>query len=167
MKSEDAVNAECLRIAQQVRAAFAGDAWHGPPIRDAVAGISAAQASARPLTPGHSIWELVIHIELWTNIAEQAIHGTPMPRLYGTEKDWPEAAGAESEWQAAVARMLETAERFASSIEQFGDDRLPDAVPGRNYNFYHLFHGVVQHSLYHCGQIAMLKRGGHSDLGGG
>jgi hypothetical protein len=123
-----------------------------------VAGISAAQASARPLNPGHTIWELVIHIELWAGIAEQAIHGTPMPRLYGTEKDWPDADGGESEWQAAVARMFETAERFARSIEQFADARLGDAVPGRDYNFYHLFHGVVQHSIYHCGQIAMLKR---------
>ena len=46
----------------------------------------------------------------------------------------------------------------ALSIEGFGDSRLKDIVPGRQYDFYFLFHGIVQHSLYHGGQIAMLKR---------
>ena len=39
-----------------------------------------------------------------------------------------------------------------------GDARLQDTVPGRQYDFYYLFHGIVQHSLYHGGQIAMLKK---------
>jgi hypothetical protein len=153
------MNTECERIADQVRRAFAGEAWHGPPIRDALAGVSAQQALARPLASAHCIWDLVIHIQIWADIAEQAIHGAPMPRLYGTEKDWPAAhQGGESEWALANERLLACGQRFAASIEQFSDSRLSDAVPGRDYNFYHLFHGVVQHSLYHAGQIAMLKR---------
>jgi len=37
------------------------------------------------------------------------------------------------------------------------DDRLSDTVPGRDYPFHFLLHGVVQHSLHHAGQMAMLK----------
>jgi hypothetical protein len=32
-------------------------------------------------------------------------------------------------------------------------------VPGRTYNFYHLFQGMIQHAVYHGGQIALLKKG--------
>jgi hypothetical protein len=82
-----------------------------------------------------------------------------MPRLYGTEKDWPAAinTGAEA-WAAAKSHLFETAENLAQTIEAFADARLSDTVPGREYDFYYLFHGVIQHSLYHAGQIALLRR---------
>ena len=44
------------------------------------------------------------------------------------------------------------------AIEKFGDERLQETVPGRKYDYYYLFHGIVQHSLYHGGQIALLKK---------
>ena len=47
---------------------------------------------------------------------------------------------------------------LGNALETFGDAGLHEKVPGRNYNFYFLFHGVVQHSLYHAGQIALLKK---------
>jgi hypothetical protein len=61
-------------------------------------------------------------------------------------------------WTEATGHLFQTGERLALAIESFGDTRLEDIVPGRRYDFYHLLHGVVQHSLYHGGQIAMLKR---------
>ena len=57
-----------------------------------------------------------------------------------------------------VERLFENAKRLAQAIEFFTDDRLKEAVPGREYDFYYLFHGIVQHSLYHGGQISMLRR---------
>ncbi len=53
---------------------------------------------------------------------------------------------------------MQNAGRLAGAIEGFADARLEEVVPGREYDFYYLFHGIVQHSLYHGGQIAMLKR---------
>ena len=149
---------ECSRIADQLRRAFGGDAWHGPPIRDALAGVTAGQALTKPLPGAHSVWELLLHIEIYVDLAQGAAEGTPMPRLYGTEKDWPAAEGGEAEWPAVQKRVMDGAEQLAKTIEGFGDSRLTDIVPGRAYDFYHLFHGIVQHSLYHAGQIAMLKR---------
>jgi uncharacterized damage-inducible protein DinB len=31
-------------------------------------------------------------------------------------------------------------------------------VPGRAYNFYHLFQSMMQHAVYHSGQISLLKK---------
>ncbi len=36
--------------------------------------------------------------------------------------------------------------------------KLSETVPGREYSVYCLLHGVVQHNLYHAGQIALLKK---------
>jgi hypothetical protein len=152
------MNSESLRIADQLRRAFTGDPWHGSPIRDLLAGITAERASLRPLPSGHTIWELVLHIEIYVNVAFEAVQGTPMPRLFGTEKDWPKAEpNSAAAWTGATDRLFQNAARLADAIGQFTDSRLQDTVPGRDYDFYYLFHGIVQHSLYHAGQIAMLK----------
>jgi uncharacterized damage-inducible protein DinB len=154
------MSTECARIADQVRFAFSGDAWYGPNLRTSLTDVTAEQARARPLAAVHSIWELLLHIDLWADIAfRAAAFGIEMPKLYGTEKDWTTPfTGSEDEWAAAQAHLFETAERLAETIEAFPDERLGDIVPGREYNFYYLFHGVVQHSVYHAGQIALLKR---------
>jgi DinB superfamily len=153
------MNPESNRIADQLRRAFAGDPWHGDPLRTLLTGISAEQALARPLPESHCIWELVLHIELYVRIAYEATKGSPMPKLYGTGHDWTVVdRGDAAEWAGAIEQLIQSEELLAAAIEEFPDARLPDTVPGRAYDFYYLFHGIVQHSLYHGGQIAMLKR---------
>ena len=153
------MNSESLRIADQLRRAFGGDAWHGSPLSELVAGITAEQACARPLPSAHSIWELVLHIDVYVRVAFEATEGVAMPKLYGTAKDWPAVTDdSEAAWLTAKDRLFQNAERLAQSIEKFDDAKLQDIVPGRPYDFYFLFHGIVQHSLYHGGQIAMLKK---------
>jgi hypothetical protein len=38
------------------------------------------------------------------------------------------------------------------------DERLDDTVSGKGYSIYVMLHGVIQHDLYHAGQIALLKK---------
>jgi hypothetical protein len=152
-------NAECLRIADQLRRAFVGDPWHGDSLKKLLTGITAEQANARPVVSAHSIWEIVPHIDLWAHVALEAVQGTPMPRLYGTEKDWAKVTDANAKtWAGAMDHLFQTAEKLTQTIERFADARLDEIVPGRQYNFYYLFHGIVQHSLYHAGQIALLTK---------
>ena len=152
------MNPECRRIADQLRRALRGDAWHGPPLSELLDGIEAGAAGGRPVPSAHSVWELVLHIEIYLRIALDAIGGAAMPELYGSEKDWPAPGRGEGDWNRAKKRLFETGEQLASTVEDFRDARLGDTVPGRQYDFYYLFHGLVQHSLYHGGQIALLKR---------
>ncbi len=47
-----------------------------------------------------------------------------------------------------------------SELEKREDDKFLDTiVPGRNYSYYTLLHGIVNHDLYHAGQIALIKKG--------
>ena len=153
------MNSESSRIADQLRRAFSGDAWHGQPLSDLLAGITAQKARARPLASVHSIWELVLHIDIYSQVGFSATEGVPMPQLYGTGGDWPAVPeDSEAAWIAAQDGLFRNAEKLAEAIERFDDAKLREIVPGRSYDFYYLFHGIVQHSLYHGGQIAMLKK---------
>jgi hypothetical protein len=157
------MNSECLRIADQLRRAFRADAWHGPSVLDLLAEVTPEQAGFRPMPSTHNILELVMHIDFWLRAAVDAAQGVPMPKLDGTQGvaagDWPAVgdSGAVA-WFDTQDRLFQNAEKLAQAIEGFDDAKLKNTVPGRPYDFYHLFHGIVQHSLYHAGQIAMLKK---------
>lgn len=153
------MNSESARIADQLRRAFRGEAWHGPSLLDLLAEVSPEQARARPMPSVHSIWELVLHIDVYVRAGFEVTQGTPMPKIYGTEKDWL-VLGDDSAvaWFDAQDSFFQNAEKLATAIERLEDAKLQDTVPGRSYDFYYLFHGIVQHSLYHGGQIALLKK---------
>jgi hypothetical protein len=149
---------ECSRIADQLRRAFSGDAWHGPPLSELLNGITVEQACARPLASAHTIWELVLHIDAYLVASCQAAEGGTMPKVYGTDKDWPAVRDTSANaWNEATDSLFRDANRMARATEAFADDRLGVQVPGREYDFYRLFHGNAQHALYHGGQIALLK----------
>ena len=152
------MSSESVRIADQLRRAFNGEAWHGPSVREVLEGVTAAAASEHPVAGAHSIWELALHIEAWVEVSRQATGGIAMPSPIRQEMDWPAAGEGSNAWTDAKNRLFATAERFAKTVEAFTEGRLRETVPGRDFDFYFLFHGVVQHSLYHAGQIALLKK---------
>jgi hypothetical protein len=47
---------ELDRIDDELRRAYDGDCWHGPPLREVLNGVTAATASARYPKLVHSIW---------------------------------------------------------------------------------------------------------------
>jgi hypothetical protein len=153
------VNCETLRIADQLRQSLKGEPWHGVPCRELLSRVTAEQAVARPLAQAHSIWELLLHMDAWTSAAADAAIGAPMAKVYHTPQDWPAPVDTTSAaWQDAIDHFLAVGERLATVISEFPDARLCEIVPGRKYDFYFLFHGIVQHNLYHGGQIALLRK---------
>ena len=81
---------ETSRIADQLRRAFDGEAWHGPAVLEILHGVTAADAAARPLPRGHNIWEIALHIAVWDDVARRRMAGEivqPTP-----EEDWPPVA---------------------------------------------------------------------------
>jgi hypothetical protein len=45
--------------------AASGDSWYGSSTPTLLSDISAAQAAARPIEGGHSIWEIVLRMLAW------------------------------------------------------------------------------------------------------
>jgi uncharacterized damage-inducible protein DinB len=155
------MNSECNRIADALASAISGEAWYGDSLREILDKVSAKQAQARPLANAHSIWELVVHVTAWVVLTEGAVQGKPIPAwsTMPKEMDWPPVADtSEQAWKQAVQSFFASHLRLVEAIKTLSDDRLEATVPGRTYNFYHLFQGMIQHAVYHGGQIALLKK---------
>jgi len=148
---------EATLIANQLRRAFAGAAWHGPALLELLADVDAKTAAARPLADVHSIWELVLHIAAWDQAASRRLNGEKCQPV-GVENFPLTPKPTAAAWRKALAAAKRTHDALVKTVAELPDSRLRDRVPGKRYDFYHMLHGVVQHELYHAGQIAVLKK---------
>src|SRR5438445_748955 len=71
----EAFMSETARLADQIRRAFEGDAWHGDSIKELLTGVTAETAAAKPIKDAHSIWELALHIAAWDDAVLRRIGG--------------------------------------------------------------------------------------------
>jgi uncharacterized damage-inducible protein DinB len=151
---------ETARIADQLRRAFDGEAWHGDSLFEILEGVTAAHAAARPIARAHTIWELALHIAAWDGVVVRRLGGATVT-LTDTENFPSVTDTSEAAWCNALAEVRRVHEELIKSVSAFPDSRLDEIVPGNNntgHTFYSMLHGVVQHELYHAGQIALLKK---------
>ena len=149
---------EVERIADQLKRANEGDAWHGPSLKELLEGVTAELAAAKPVAGAHSIWELVQHIEAWERVAIRRLAGDPA-RIYNTEEDWSKTDEAlEDVWRTTRTRLVETNASLREAVLLLDDSKLSEPIHAEMPSIYITLHGVLQHTLYHAGQIAFLKK---------
>ena len=148
---------ETRRIEDQLNRSFRGEAWHGPCLRDLLHDIPFEKAAARPLSDSHSVWEIVLHITAWMEVARRRMEGEPLELT--PAQDWPAVPDtSEAAWQLALGKLEGEQEMLRGAVAAFDSERLDEPVAGKPYSIYFLLHGVIQHNLYHAGQIALLKK---------
>jgi 8-oxo-dGTP pyrophosphatase MutT (NUDIX family) len=70
--------------------------------------------------------------------------------------DWLEPTG---NWSDALENMARAQRELWEEVGKLPDARLEDVLSAqKQYTVYILLHGVVQHNLYHAGQISLLKK---------
>lgn len=152
---------ETQRIADQLLRGTAGSAWHGPDLAALLSDVDATAAASRPVPKGHTIWELVLHITAWANVARRRLAGQPVE--LSTEEDWPVPfEQTEAAWRRDVSAMREAHERLRTAILALDPARLDEQTIGKPDSLYVLLHGAIQHAAYHGGQVALLKRALHA-----
>jgi uncharacterized damage-inducible protein DinB len=149
---------EIQRILDQLERACEGNAWHGPSVRELLKGISTRQAAAKSVPAGHSIWEIVLHMAAWQDVVRRRLASEVIVDL-PPQLDWPSVPDtSEAAWRQAVENLTQSKQQLREAVSQLDDHQLSDPVPGKDYSVYVLLHGLIQHNLYHAGQIAVLKK---------
>lgn len=151
------IMSEVQRIVDQLKRAFEGEAWHGPSVLEIIEGITSQQAAARPLNGTHSIWELVLHIAAWEGAVLRRLRGdrAQLP----TEEDWPlPSATSDEAWTQTRQTLKQGHDDLRYAISRLEESRLDQPIIEGMSSVYVTLHGLVQHDLYHAGQIAILKK---------
>ena len=149
---------EVERIADQLTRAFNGPAWHGPSLQEIVSNVGASLAAVKEAGMVHSIWEILAHIIVWVRIGRLRIDGEETQRDIDPKDDWPCIEDTSDEaWKQTLSTFHQESDLLVRHCLRLTDAELSTIVRGAEYSYYFILHGVVQHTLYHAGQIALLK----------
>ena len=148
---------EIAGLKDQLDRAYHGSAWHGPAVFEILNDVTAEQAAARPIAAAHSIWEIVLHLITWNDVARQRLAGNTAEPT--DAEDWPPVADhSESSWRQSVQALRDSVQHLQTAISQLEASQLHRFTAGREHSNWSMLHGVIQHALYHAGQIAVLKK---------
>jgi uncharacterized damage-inducible protein DinB len=133
-----------------------GEAWRCPSLRDLMGSLTAEQAAARPIAGTPTVWELVLHMTVSEDVTRRRLVGETVEHL-PDEQAWPIAHDTSAAaWLQAKLDFGEARRALRQAVAGFPEARLNEAVPGREYPFYVLLHGAIDHAHYHAGQMEML-----------
>jgi uncharacterized damage-inducible protein DinB len=145
---------EIDRIARLLEKTFDKQPWYGCSITEILSRVNEQTASANHGQP-HTITQLVLHMATWRKFATHRLLGD-------TEFDVTDEANfpTPTTWADAVNTLHQSQEELVKAVKQFPVDRLNELVPSKRqkYTFYTLLHGIIQHDVYHLGQIALIQK---------
>ena len=152
-------------LAKVIADVYAGNAnhrgysRHGDPLSQILKGVTAAKAAAKPKGATHSIWELVLHIANWEEIALRRLRGETVEWDRDSQLDWPRVNGTtSSDWKKALGRLSRANRALSVAVAKSTRAQLNKKVVNRPYNKEVMLQGTIHHSIYHAGQISLLKK---------
>jgi uncharacterized damage-inducible protein DinB len=133
-----------------------GPLWHGPALRQILAGMTQEEAAARPLPERHGIAEIVLHLTAWMEEVGARLGGRP--RQQPDRGDWPSAEGRA--WRDVEAAFDRAYEDLLTTMRELPPGRLEARIGegDGDISMATMLYGVAQHCVYHSGQIALLRR---------
>lgn len=153
------MNTEILQIAEQLKDAYEGDPWFGRSIKSLLKDVEEDTVFEKP-NGEHSIVELLWHIINWRAFTINRIReGDEISLKFFEANDWRYLDHHDkSLWKKGLHKLNETQSELVAVIQHQQDSILDETVPGRNYSFKKMLYGIVQHDIYHAGQIAYLTK---------
>ncbi|HXG87283.1 MAG TPA: DinB family protein [Vicinamibacterales bacterium] len=155
---------ETTDIADLIERVMTGDPWHASNVADLLSALSAEQAGRRPVAGAHTVWELVLHMTGWTREVTARLSGRAAQEP--AAGDWPSVRVATpAAWAAAQADLFDAHHDLVTAIRALDPPQLARPVVdfrnnalGTGLSHYVTAHGVLHHTVYHAGQIALLTR---------
>ena len=153
------MNREILLIAEQIKDAYAGDPWFGRSVRELLHEVPEEQAFEH-LNGQHSIVELLWHMITWKQFVLSRLRKDDTHKLHYYEAlDWRQIDPADRKaWKEGLELFDQLHRELVDVIQQQTDDLLPLRVPERLYDYRKLLYGILEHDVYHIGQIAYIVK---------
>ncbi|RYZ19538.1 MAG: DinB family protein [Chitinophagaceae bacterium] len=150
---------EILLLTEQLQDAYEGEPWFGRNVKQLLAEADQENAFIK-LNNQHSIVELVWHMITWREFTINCVQkSSELDLKYFEELDWREIDHTnQSLWSEGLKKLEETQNKLVFLLQEQDDSILEQKVSERNYNYRKLLNGIIQHDIYHLGQIAYITK---------
>ena len=153
------MNKELGYIITQLKDAYQGDPWFGKAALTLLGEVNEKTAYEKP-GGQHSTLELLWHMITWREFTIDRLQHSPQMQLaYFEEMDWRELDHNDMTlWKQGLERLQETQDQLLNLLTAKTDEILDQTVKERAYTFRKLLYGIIQHDIYHLGQIAYIHK---------
>lgn len=144
-------------MAKQFRDLHFGGNWTAVNMKESLADVSWQQATTK-VESLNTIATLVYHTNYYVDVVTKVLQGKPLDAKDEYSFNHPPIQSQE-DWETLLNKTWEDAENFAILIEQLPESKLWETFINEKYgNYYRNFHGIIQHTHYHLGQIVLIKK---------
>ena len=136
-----------------------GEPWFGRAVFTILDEIDPAIVHQKPNENSHSLIQLLYHMNTWAEFTLKSIEKTGKEDIAAIEQmDWREIDPTIHSWQKGLVEFKNANEKIIALLETKNDEFLKEMVGHRKYNFRFLLNGLIQHNIYHLGQMAYVKK---------
>lgn len=146
-------------IVHRIKESFDGNPWGGESLIYKLNKIDYRFVNITVANSNSSIAGIVQHLINWRIFTIEKMNNN---ETYDIEmnsiNDWTKInINAESEWIKVLDKLISTQNTIIELLEgQMINISLDYKVSGKDYSFEYLLNGIIQHDIYHSGQIGLL-----------
>ncbi len=142
----------------QFEAIYNGQPWYGNSICEILTSVTPAKAYWQPTKEAHTIAQIVSHMIYWRQALIKRLEGDReyKPSMK-SEDNWKSNAQLKKAGWKSLLKTLDASQAQLLSLLAKEKDALLKKKYSDKATFHDLINGILQHDLYHTGQIAYLK----------
>ena len=153
------MNKETQSIIRRIENVNSGEPWFGRAVFVILEEVDAKKVSIKPNCTEHSMLELLYHMITWADFTLKRLEKNNKMDMAAFEKmDWRELNPKLHSWKKALAEFKAINKKIIALLDKKDDDFLLEIVDYRKYNYRFLLNGMIEHSIYHLGQVAYLNK---------
>lgn len=146
-----------VQIAKHFREVHFGGNWTCSNLKDNLADLTWQQATTS-IQSLNTIAALVYHVNYYVSAVLKVLAGAQLDAKDENSFNHPPIQSQE-DWEALRNKALADAEKFADLVEQLPEHQLWEYFEQKKYGIYYRnIHGIIEHTHYHLGQIALIKK---------
>jgi len=145
------------QIAKHFREIHFGGNWTCSNLKDTLADVSWQQASVK-VHSLNTIATLVYHVSYYVSAVLKVMQGEALNASDKLSFDHPPIT-SQKDWENLLDKVFTDAESLAVFIEAMPETKVWENISEEKYGIYYRnIHGIIEHTHYHLGQIAVIKK---------
>jgi uncharacterized damage-inducible protein DinB len=145
-------------ILSQLIEIFSGSPWYGPSIQEKLLSIDIEIVNVKPPGLSHSIAGLLAHMIAWRTFVIEKMKNNEAFDI-NPETNFPDIHITSLEgWKSLNNEFIKTQDTILDLIQNINSNTFKKIVPGRTYSYSHMLQGIIQHDIYHLGQISLIDK---------
>ena len=151
-------NKEVQSIITNLERVLTGQPWYGKAVMPMLRKIHPAVVFINP-NNSHAAIEILYHMITWAEFTLSRVQKKQNYDLKTAEEmDWRIIDPKVQTWAKGLDEFEQLHKQLVAELQTKDDAFLSEMVDYREYNFRFLLNGLIQHNIYHLGQIAYLKK---------